>query len=160
MRAFAITGMETASMIDLIRLGFAMRATPPSARISWPERVPAPSTADTPPTLAFDEALSVSGFAGCNQYTGAATIEGSSISLGPLATTQMACPGAAGIAETAFLSAMNEVEGFAIDSQGQLVLEDGVVLISHRPRKRPPPDLDRGGAATAFVAMIRPEAWS
>ena len=86
-------------------------------------------TADAPPTLAFDEALSVSGFAGCNQYTGAATIEGSSISLGPLATTQMACPGAAGIAETAFLAAMNEVQSFAIDSQGRLVLEDGVVLV-------------------------------
>ena len=95
----------------------------------WSRSATGRPTGDTPPTLAFDEALSVSGFAGCNQYTGAATIEGSSISLGPLATTQMACPGAAGIAETAFLSAMNEVEGFAIDSQGQLVLEDGVVLV-------------------------------
>jgi heat shock protein HslJ len=85
--------------------------------------------AESPPTLAFDEALSVSGFAGCNNYTGTATIEGSSISLGPLATTQMACPGAAGIAETAFMAAMNEVESFAIDSQGRLVLEDGVVLV-------------------------------
>jgi heat shock protein HslJ len=86
-------------------------------------------SADAAPTLAFDDALSVSGFAGCNQYTGAATIEGSSISMGPLATTHMACPGAPGIAETAFLAAMNEVQSFAIDSQGRLVLEDGVVLV-------------------------------
>ena len=33
MRAFAITGIETVSMIALISFGFAIRATPPSARI-------------------------------------------------------------------------------------------------------------------------------
>ena len=33
MRALAITGIETAWMICLMRLGLAMRATPPSARI-------------------------------------------------------------------------------------------------------------------------------
>jgi hypothetical protein len=33
MRALAMTGMETAWMICLMRLGLAMRATPPSARI-------------------------------------------------------------------------------------------------------------------------------
>lgn len=92
---------------------------------------------DSVPTLAFDDALSVSGFAGCNQYTGEATIEGSSISIGPLATTQMACPGAPSIAETAFLAAMNEVQSFAIDSQGRLVLEGGVVLVFESAEETP-----------------------
>jgi heat shock protein HslJ len=81
------------------------------------------------PTLAFDAAGNINGSAGCNTYTGAATIEGDSISFGPLATTRMACTGAAGIAETAFLTAMQTVEAYAIDSQGRLVLEDGVVLV-------------------------------
>ena len=84
---------------------------------------------DTVPTLAFDEAGNVSGSAGCNTFMGTPTIEGSSISMGPLGTTRMACAGAAGLLETAFLAAMNEVESFAIDSEGRLVLEDGVVLV-------------------------------
>src|SRR4029079_5047637 len=69
---------------------------------------------DPAPTLAFDEELNASGSAGCNTFTGAAPVERSSISFGPLATTMMACPGAAGLLETAFLAAMNEVESFAI----------------------------------------------
>ena len=81
------------------------------------------------PTLAFDEAGNVSGSAGCNTYTGTATLEGSSISMGPLATTRMACQGAAGVQETAFLAAMNGVQAYTIDGQGRLVLEDGVVLV-------------------------------
>jgi putative lipoprotein len=84
---------------------------------------------DTQPTLMFDAAGNVSGSAGCNTYTGTAAIEGSSISFGPLATTRMACQGGAGVREAAFLAAMEDVEAFAIDSQGQLVLEDGVVLV-------------------------------
>ena len=92
---------------------------------------------DPAPTLAFDEELNFSGSAGCNTFTGTARVEGSSISLGPLATTMMACPGAAGIAETAFLGAMNEVEGFAMDSQGRLVLEDGVVLVFEPAEETP-----------------------
>ena len=92
---------------------------------------------------------------------GTPTIEGSSISMGPLGTTRVACSGAAGLTETAFLAAMNEVESFAIDSPGRLVLEDargaglrtgsGNSGLLTRARSR---------AETAIVAMIRPEAWS
>ena len=93
--------------------------------------------ADSVPTLAFDETGNVSGSAGCNTFMGTPTIEGSSISMGPLGTTQMACAGAAGVLETAFLAAMSEVQSFAIDSQGRLVLEDGVVLV-FAPAEDPP----------------------
>ena len=92
---------------------------------------------DTVPTLAFDEAGNVSGSAGCNTFMGTPTIEGSSISMGPLGTTRMACAGAAGLLETAFLAAMNEVESFAIDSEGRLVLEDGVVLVFEPAEETP-----------------------
>jgi putative lipoprotein len=81
------------------------------------------------PTLVIAEDGRVSGTAVCNTYMGQATIEGSSISVGPLATTRIACSGAAGLLEQAFLGAMDEVEAFAIDSSGRLVLEDGVVLV-------------------------------
>jgi putative lipoprotein len=85
---------------------------------------------DTDPTLMFDAAGNVSGSAGCNTYTGTATLDGSSISFGPLGSTRMACPDPDVMAqETAFLTALDEVEAFALDSQGRLVLEDGVVLV-------------------------------
>ncbi|HEY8178070.1 MAG TPA: META domain-containing protein [Candidatus Limnocylindria bacterium] len=92
---------------------------------------------DAVPTLAFDEAGNVSGSAGCNTFMGTPTIEGSSISMGPLGTTRVACSGAAGLTETAFLAAMNEVESFAIDSQGRLVMEDGVVLVFEPAEEAP-----------------------
>ena len=90
------------------------------------EREPAGEPA---PTLAFDDAGNISGSAGCNTYTAIAAFDGNSIAFGSLATTQMACPGVTGLQEAAFLQAMNDVQTYAIDSQGHLVLNDGVVLI-------------------------------
>ena len=84
---------------------------------------------DSAPTLAFDDAGNISGSAGCNTYTAIAAFDDNSIAFGPLATTQMACPVVTGLQEAAFLQAMNDVQTYAIDSQGHLVLEDGVVLI-------------------------------
>ena len=88
-------------------------------------------------TLAFDQAGNVSGSAGCNTYTAIAATEGNTIAVGPLSTTRMACSGVTGLQETAFLTAMGEVQSFAIDSQGRLVLEDGVVLV-FAPADEPP----------------------
>ena len=94
--------------------------------VSINEREP---TGESAPTLAFDEAGNISGSAGCNTYSAVSAAEGHSIAFGPLATTQMACPGATGLQETAFLQAMDEVQAYTIDTQGRLVLEDGVVLV-------------------------------
>jgi heat shock protein HslJ len=53
----------------------------------------------------------VLGFSGCNQLTGAFTIEGNQISIGPFASTRMAC---AGVNEALFLEAINEVTTYKI----------------------------------------------
>jgi heat shock protein HslJ len=53
----------------------------------------------------------VLGFSGCNQLTGAFTIEGNQISIGPFASTRMACPG---INETLFLAAIDETTSYKI----------------------------------------------
>jgi copper homeostasis protein (lipoprotein) len=53
----------------------------------------------------------VLGFSGCNQLTGAFTIEGNQISIGPFASTRMACPG---VNESFFLEAINEVTTYKI----------------------------------------------
>ncbi|MEV6687445.1 META domain-containing protein [Streptomyces sp. NPDC051130] len=50
-------------------------------------------------TLAPDGA--VSGGLGCNGFTAKATVEGASLTFGPLTTTRMACPGPAGEVERA-----------------------------------------------------------
>lgn len=94
--------------------------------VSMNERAP---VAAAVPTLAFDAAGNASGSAGCNTYSTTTEIEGNSIAFGPLATTQMACSGKVGVQERAFLQAMDEVRAYAIDTQGRLVLEDGVVLV-------------------------------
>ena len=63
---------------------------------------------------------SLSGFGGCNNYSGTyqAGTDGS-MKVGPLATTAMAC--ADGMdQETAFLSALQTAESFSFSSQGQL----------------------------------------
>jgi heat shock protein HslJ len=46
----------------------------------------------------------VSGFAGCNVYNGTATISGSTLKIGPLATTMKACQPPASDVETAYLA--------------------------------------------------------
>lgn len=53
----------------------------------------------------------VLGFSGCNQLTGPFTIEGNQISIGPFASTRMACPG---VNEALFLAAIDEVTSYKI----------------------------------------------
>lgn len=86
-------------------------------------------TADPPPTLTFEDDGTVTGSGGCNAFSGSATIDGTSLSIGPLASTQMACPDPVGQEEQAFLLAMDEVTGYTIDEEGRLVLEGGTALV-------------------------------
>jgi len=81
------------------------------------------------PTMAFGDDGTVSGNASCNTYSGEVTIDGSELSFGPLAMTQMACADAAvSEQETAFLGALESVASYTIDSEGRLVLEGDVPL--------------------------------
>ena len=76
------------------------------------------ATADLPdifPTVEFGSDGTVSGFAGCNTYSGTYTIEGEALTFGPLATTKMGCPPPASEVEAAFLAAMSGVTGFRIE---------------------------------------------
>jgi heat shock protein HslJ len=84
---------------------------------------------ETPPTIAFDDQGSVTGTGGCNTFNGDVTIDGSDLSFGPLATTQMACV-EDGVAdqEAAFLTALQDVTSYTVDDEGRLVLEDGATL--------------------------------
>ena len=84
---------------------------------------------EAPPTIAFDDQGSVTGNAGCNTFNGEVTIDGSDLTFGPLATTQMACV-EDGVAdqEQAFLATLQDATSYTVDNEGRLVIQDGGTL--------------------------------
>jgi len=65
----------------------------------------------------------VSGSAGCNTFNGSYTVEGSNLSIGPLATTRRACPEPIMQQETAFLNALGATTVFELTAE-RLTLRD------------------------------------
>jgi putative lipoprotein len=82
----------------------------------------APADATSDATLRFDTGGLVSGSTGCNKFTGMAVIEADNLTFTPLATTRLACAPELMAQEQRFLSAIQEVRRFAIDSDGRLQL--------------------------------------
>lgn len=71
--------------------------------------------AGTDPTAVFDPAGTVSGDASCNQFNGPAVVDGTSIAIGPLASTKMACTDeTASAQETAYLAALEAATTFKV----------------------------------------------
>jgi heat shock protein HslJ len=83
--------------------------------VGVPEEGPRPS--------ATFEAEMVSGSTGCNRYTGDFTLDGSSLEIGQLAMTQMACPPPADTIERAYVAALAKVAGWQADGE-EIVLVD------------------------------------
>ncbi len=85
--------------------------------ISWDAQAYADSSGamvDAPVTVPIDalfEGGTVAGKSGCSNYTGSYTASGSSLTVGPLASTKMACDQVAMDAETAYLAALQAAEG-------------------------------------------------
>jgi heat shock protein HslJ len=79
----------------------------------------------TPPTLMFDEGTAA-GNASCNQYSGSFELDGSSLTFGLLASTQMFCgePGAMA-QEAAYLAALDTVDSWAIDGETLTLSSNG-----------------------------------
>jgi heat shock protein HslJ len=65
----------------------------------------------------------VAGSAGCNRFSGTYTMEGESLSFGPLATTRMACPEPIMEQERAFLAALESTTQFT-QTGDRLTLRD------------------------------------
>lgn len=78
---------------------------------------------DTVITIAFSADGTVSGSASCNNYTGPYTVDGATLTMGPLAVTAAACEDAINIQEQAYLAALGSTTAFAIEG-AQLVLFD------------------------------------
>lgn len=66
-------------------------------------------------TAHFTAAGKLSGFSGCNQYSGTYTTSGSSFRVsGPLATTQMACPKPQTLLERVYLGALTSARSYSV----------------------------------------------
>jgi heat shock protein HslJ len=81
--------------------------------------------ADTPISLVFDQSGNLSGFSGCNQYSGGYTVNGSEIKIGPLVSTQMACLSPANVMEleSKYLASLQAAASFQFVN-GTLILHD------------------------------------
>jgi heat shock protein HslJ len=88
--------------------------------------------ASVAPSLIFADDGTLSGFAGCNTYNGSYTLDGSSIDIGPLATTKMACQPPGSDVESVYLPALDAVGRWEIQSSGALVLS-GPQVLTYQP---------------------------
>jgi heat shock protein HslJ len=81
---------------------------------------------DTEITLELRDDGTLGGSDGCNRYMSGYTLEGERLSIGPLATTRMACRGPEGAAEqaAAYARALETVTGYRIEG-GELTLLTG-----------------------------------
>ena len=85
-------------------------------------------------TIEFNAEGRASGFAGCNTYGGGYTVDGNSLTFGPLISTMMACEPALMTLEQAYLAALAKTASFQI-TDGQLDLMDanGQMVLNFAP---------------------------
>jgi heat shock protein HslJ len=82
-----------------------------------------------PATLRLDDVgQRVSGYAGCNQFSGTYTLSGNSLSFGPLAMTRMACATGDDL-ERSYTMALEQTTDLKVASNG-LELRKGSVLLA------------------------------
>ncbi|MDX5338971.1 MAG: META domain-containing protein [Cyclobacteriaceae bacterium] len=84
------------------------------------------------PSLYFLDGGKLSGYTGCNNFSGGFSLESGGIQLDPGAMTKKACPGSG---EDDFLSAFARVKTYTVDKE-KLTLSDGATeLMSFIPKK-------------------------
>lgn len=93
--------------------------------------------AGTEITLELQENGRLGGSDGCNRYLSGFTLEGERLTIGPIATTRMACRGPAGAAEqaTAYAAALGMVGAYRIEGDElTLITPEGVTVASFRAK--------------------------
>lgn len=86
--------------------------------------------AGTEATVSFGEDGSVTGSGGCNRYGGTYTVDGDTITIGDVTSTQMACSGAIGQQEQAFFAGLSEAASFTIEGASLTVYDaQGAMLL-------------------------------
>ncbi len=72
----------------------------------------------------------VSGIASCNNYFGSYTVDGDSLTFGPLGSTLMACEGPIQDQETAYLTLLSQVDAYAVDGDTLTLRSGGADIIT------------------------------
>lgn len=81
-------------------------------------------------TVYFNENEStISGFSGCNQFTGKFILNSNTIKIGPLASTRMLCSEEKNEVETSLLKALSEVTSFELNNDSLKLKNDDTNLI-------------------------------
>ncbi|MGB3614878.1 MAG: META domain-containing protein, partial [Elainellaceae cyanobacterium] len=65
----------------------------------------------------------VSGNGGCNRYTGSVTVDGNSLTTGPIAATRRACPPPVSDQEFRYFEALGASERYSFSPDGELLIE-------------------------------------
>lgn len=85
------------------------------------------------PTATFADGT-VAGSSGCNRYTASYTVDGDALTLGPIASTRMACQPPADAVEHAYFAALEQVAGWRLDGDELALLDaDGDELLRYAP---------------------------
>ena len=135
--------MRTALKLLVATLICAVTVDPSSAgtSLAGTKWRPAPLSGfagnDTRPVfLAFETADKVAGFAGCNRFFGAFDQSGDRLTMGPLATTRMACEPEISKREKKFLELLEKARLFEL-TDGEIALKtwEGAVLLRLAPHR-------------------------
>ncbi|MCZ7566636.1 MAG: META domain-containing protein [Burkholderiales bacterium] len=105
----------------------------------------------------------VSGFSGCNNFTGSYTVAGDRLTLGRLAGTMMACPDPAMALERAFHAALAGTVRYSVRGEELTLTGDSGAMLKFTPE--PPPRLEGAvwevtGFNNARHAVVSPAAGS
>ncbi len=102
------------------------------------EGSPAPGMEHGAVTARFADGT-LSGSGGCNTYHAGYTLDGTSLQIGPIASTRMACGGPVDALETAYFAALERVASYRIDGSGLVLLDaDGATLLTYGEVKPAP----------------------
>src|SRR5262249_55580307 len=96
--------------------------SPEDASWVYASGLTADGAADLGLSITFAE-RTVSGFGGCNRFSGKYTLDGQKLEMGQLAHTLIACPDPGDTVERAYLAALEKVAAWSIDGT-ELVLSD------------------------------------
>jgi heat shock protein HslJ len=89
-------------------------------------------------TAFFDEDGTLSGSAGCNNYSAAYVVEGDQLTIGPAITTRMICNEPEGIMdqEMQYLAALEMVSGYQFEDDRLILLDsEGRRVVNYQPAK-------------------------
>lgn len=86
----------------------------------------------TAPSAVFKDGT-LGGSTGCNRYTSRYTVDGEALTLGAIASTQMACPPPADEVERAYVDALQQVAQWRMDDAELVLLDNGAAeLLRYR----------------------------